>query len=63
MGPPKKRQKKASSSDTVPSIVAATTGSSMVFPYNEAVASATHKPKRVKKGEKRGHHQQQVLAG
>jgi hypothetical protein len=36
----------------------------MVFPYNEAVANATHKAKRVKKGAKKGgHHQQQVLAG
>jgi hypothetical protein len=26
----------------------------MVFPYNEAVANATHKPKRVKTGAKKG---------
>jgi hypothetical protein len=63
-GPPKKRQKKASSTSTVTSIVVATTGSGMVFPYNEVVANATHKPKRVKKGAKKGgHHQQQVLPG
>lgn len=49
-GPPKKRLKKASSTNTVTSIVVATTGSGMVFPHNETVANATHKPKRVKKG-------------
>ncbi|CAN6317439.1 unnamed protein product, partial [Urochloa humidicola] len=57
-GPPKKRQKKASSSNTVTSLVVATPGSAtpgsfMVFPHNEAVASATQKPKRVKKGAKK----------
>jgi hypothetical protein len=36
----------------------------MVFLYNEAVANATPKPKRVKKGAKKGgRHQQQVQAG
>ncbi|CAN6278347.1 unnamed protein product [Urochloa humidicola] len=52
-GPPKKRQKKTSSSNTMSTSVVATTGSGMVFPYNEAVANATHKPKRVKKGAKK----------
>ncbi|CAN6170593.1 unnamed protein product [Urochloa humidicola] len=57
-GPPKKKQKKASSSNTVTSLVVATPksvtlGSFMVFPHNEAVASATQKPKRVKKGAKK----------
>uniref|UniRef100_A0A0D9V269 Uncharacterized protein n=1 Tax=Leersia perrieri TaxID=77586 RepID=A0A0D9V269_9ORYZ len=45
--------KKASSSNTVTSIVVATPASGMVFPHNEAVASATQKPKRVKKAAKK----------
>ena len=51
-GPPKKRLKKASSSNIVTSIVVAP-APGMVFPHNEAVANATQKPKRVKKGAKK----------
>ncbi|KAK3135630.1 hypothetical protein QOZ80_5BG0421470 [Eleusine coracana subsp. coracana] len=45
--------KKVSSSNTVSSSVMATPASGMIFPYNEAVATATQKPKRVKKAAKK----------
>jgi hypothetical protein len=46
-GPPKKRKKKAPTATTNTTIVVANPPASrMVFPHVEAVANATHQPKR-----------------
>ncbi|CAO2195502.1 unnamed protein product [Urochloa humidicola] len=52
-GPPKKRQKKASSSNMESTMVVATSALVMVFPHNEAVANAIHKPRKKKSAAKK----------
>ena len=44
-GPQKTKCKKPSTCSTESSIVVPTSASGMIFPYNEAVANATHKKK------------------
>ena len=46
--------KKASITTTETSIVVATPASGMVFPHNEAVASATHKTRKKGASKKKG---------